>query len=219
LRFIDRARPSFLYGNRLLGRLLDPCSSVVGFTSIKVQRLLALAVSCLAEGECYLEVGTYQGKTLVSALLGNPQTQAYACDNFSEAWRDNTPATLEANLRQFRLESRVKFFNADFHAVMNERNIHRPVGVYLYDAAHDLANQIDAIRLAEPILADPALVIVDDWRFESDSPSYAKAGTWSAIEESRNQWKLLYELPARWNGDRAMWWNGVAVFSFSRRKD
>ncbi len=68
----------------------------------------------------------------------------------------------------------------------------------------------------ENFLADEAIVCVDDWRFAADSQSYAKAGTEKAIAESKNQWKLLYDLPARYNGDRALWWNGVAVFSFQR---
>lgn len=74
------------------------------------------------------------------------------------------------------------------------------------------------MKLAEPFLGEGALVIVDDWRFAPDSQSYAKVGTERAIAESQNEWNLLYDLPARHNGDRAMWWNGIAVFGFRRQR-
>lgn len=60
-------------------------------------------------------------------------------------------------------------------------------------------------------------MLVDDWRFAEDSGSYAKEATLNAIRDSSAELTLLYELPARFNGDRAMWWNGVGVLAFRRR--
>ncbi|MFH1251718.1 MAG: class I SAM-dependent methyltransferase [bacterium] len=109
------------------------------------------------------------------------------------------------------------FFNSDFRKILNNRFIKHPIGLYFYDGAHDFDSQYQAIKLAEHLLADNALVLVDDWRFADDSHSYAKAGTLKAVEESTESYELLYELPARRNGDHAMWWNGVGVLAFSRR--
>jgi hypothetical protein len=92
-----------------------------------------------------------------------------------------------------------------------------PVGVYFYDGAHDEKSQYLAIKNVELLLAKEAVVVIDDWRFAEDSRSYAKVGTEKAIAESANDWMMLYELPARYNGDRAMWWNGVCVFAFKVR--
>ena len=39
-----------------------------------------------------------------------------------------------------------------------------------------------------------------------------------AIAASPNRWTMLRNLPARFNGDRDQWWNGVAVFSFERQQ-
>jgi hypothetical protein len=100
--------------------------------------------------------------------------------------------------------------------VLNREKIPQPIGLYFYDGAHDEDSQYEGIRQAEPLLAGKALVIVDDWRFAEDSRSYAQRGTQRAIAESANEWQLLYELPARFNGDRALWWNGVAVLAFRR---
>jgi predicted O-methyltransferase YrrM len=210
------SRPAPLYANRLLRGFFDPCPRVTGMTSIRKQRLLQLACACLGEHECYLEIGTYQGKSLISALLGNPRGVAVACDNFSEFTKTNSLAALERNLRQYGVRERVTFYDADFRTILDPTRIPLPVGLYFYDGAHDEESQYIAVRQAEPLLADEALVLVDDWRYAEDSQSYAKNGTERAIAESANAWRLLYELPARFNGDRALWWNGVGVLSFRR---
>jgi len=186
-------------------------------TAPRNQRLLNLAVAHLSEGEAYLEVGVFQGKTLISALRGNPVRPAYACDNFSEFEGSSSLATLQHNVAHYDLADRVTFLNADFRTALLAGSIAHPAGVYFYDGAHDEQSQYDGISLAECVLADEALVIVDDWRHAPDSGSRAEAGTLRAIADSNHDWTLLLTLPARHNGDYAMWWNGVGVLRFRRR--
>ncbi len=208
--------------NRLARKILDPCPDVMGMASYKKLMLMNLVASLLAEdpSECYLEVGTFQGKSLVAALRNNPLVSAVACDNFSEFDSSGVnQVALEQNLRRHGLHDRVKFFNMDFRKLLAdwyERRLPR-IGGYFYDGAHDKASQYDGIKYVEPHLADRALVVVDDWRLAKDSGSYAEAGTLQAISESRNNWKILYVLPARRNGDLDQWWNGVGVLGFERR--
>ncbi len=187
-------------------------------TSIKKQKLLNLAFSCLDASECYLEVGTYLGKSLISAMLGNPRRRVFACDNFSEFTATNSYEQLKRNLEAYNLLEQVDFFNADFPSVLTKDKISLPIGVYFYDGPHDEESHYRGIKIVEPLLSDEALVIIDDWRFAPDSQSYAKSGTERAIAESVHGWQMLYELSARYNGDRAMWWNGVAVYAFNRRR-
>lgn len=187
--------------------------------------LLNLAVSLIPSdgSERYLEVGTYQGKSLIAAMRGNPGRKGIACDNFSEF---NDPRAgggnseiLRRNLRRYRLESQVDVFDEDFVSLFRRSKKDRlfpPIGVYFYDGAHDELSQYNGIREAEALLADEALVIVDDWRFASDSGSKAEVGTRRAISESHNEWNIPWILPARYNGDNALWWNGVAVLTFRR---
>ena len=208
--------------NRLARKLLDPCPDVKGMASYKKLMLMSLIASLLPEdaSECYLEVGTFQGKSLVAALKDNPRVNAIACDNFSE-FDDSgvNQIALERNLQRYGLQERVKFFNMDFRRLLDgwhERRLPR-IGGYFYDGAHDKASQYDGIKHVEPHLADRALVVVDDWRFAEDSRSYAEAGTLQAISESPNDWRVLYTLPARFNGDLDQWWNGLGILGFERR--
>lgn len=202
-----------------LRRRFDPCPSVAGMTSIRVQALLGLAASCLGDGECYLEVGSYQGKTLISALVRAPKVKGFACDDFSQFQGDSPHARLMDNLRRCGVADRVEFLEGDFHGTLESAKLGVPIGLYLYDGAHDEESQYLGIRLAEPLLADFALVFVDDWRWAPDSRSYARQGSLRAIQSSPNRWRLLYELPARYNGDHTLWWNGLAVFEFIRVSD
>ena len=53
---------------------------VQGMTTPATMLMLNRAVSCLDVGECYLEVGTWRGATLIGARLGN-DARGYAIDN------------------------------------------------------------------------------------------------------------------------------------------
>jgi len=201
----------------------DPCPDVLGMASIKKLQLLNRAAGCLpCDGsECYLEVGTFQGKSLIAALVGNPSVSAVACDNFALFDDPRLPqnaAALQRNLTRYGLAGRVQFFECDFKDLLATWHLRQlpAAGVYFYDGAHDEESQYLGIRLAEEVLADNAVVIIDDWRYAEDSHSFAEAGTKKAIGKSINEWSIKHILPARYNGDREQWWNGVAVLSFRR---
>lgn len=217
----ERDQPSPVLEQAFTRSYFDPCFGVQGYTSVKVQHLLNTAYLCLDDDECYLEIGSFQGKTLISAMLNNAPRTTYACDNFSEFTTDAARSfeVFQANLRHFGLAERVTFFNEDFRGVLDPKRLEKPVGVYLYDGGHTEAEHRDAITLAEPVLADRALVIIDDWNFDG-----ARRGAESALAASRHRWERLYLLPARGPeerpagaiGDHGMWWNGVAVYGFER---
>lgn len=195
----------------------DPCPDVFGMMSPKGQRMLGLAYASLPVGEGYLEIGSFAGKSLISALLGQPSRKSYACDDFSE-WSDiNSYDSFHQNLTRYRLAERVNFHRGDFKAYLADPPFEVPIGQYFYDGPHDEEHQYLAIKLAEPYLANEVLVIVDDWRHAPDSPSFAEAGTKRAIAESAQQWEMLLELPARHNCDLAMWWNGMGLYAFRRQ--
>jgi predicted O-methyltransferase YrrM len=201
----------------------DPFPDVVGMSSANKLDLLRLAASFLPQTgeECYLEIGCYQGKSLIAAMSGNPNVSGVACDNFSLFDDPSYPKNANAlrhNIQRYGLSERIKLFDCDFRELLGSWNSKRlpQVGMYFYDGAHDEESQYLGIRLVEGILADNAIVFVDDWRFAKDSQSYAERGTRRAIEESSGGWSLDRVLPARYNGDRDLWWNGLAVLSYQR---
>jgi hypothetical protein len=184
--------------------------SVRGMTTANVLQLLNFALACLEQGEAYVEVGCFQGATLIGALLGRPPCPAYAVDNFSEFDRQGTnQAWLRRNLAAFGLLERVRFHNMDFEEFFLSDQLNARIGVYVYDGAHDYRSQLLGLLLAVPFLAKRALLIVDD----ANEPS-VKQATWDFLS-IRPESRLLLDLPTRGNGD-VTFWNGLYVLAWDR---
>lgn len=123
--------------------------------------LLNLAARCLGRGEHFVEVGTFRGTSLISAMQGSDDGLFVAIDNWSKEGADNHQ--LISNLDRYGL--RATIIDGDAFETLR-RGIPSPVGVYYYDSGHEYEEQLDGLRLVEPYLASPALVIVDDTDWE-----------------------------------------------------
>lgn len=165
----------------------------------------------------YLEVGAYLGKSAIAAMSSPHAERATLIDNFSQF--EGSLEKLIENLGQYTdSNKKIEIIEGDARQALTalysrvEMDPAKKYTVYHYDGAHDKQSQYEGIRLAEPLLANEAIVIVDDWRKASDSNSYAEEGTLVAISESSRIWKPMFVFPARYNGDTEWGWNGFAVF-------
>lgn len=122
--------------------------------------LLNVAASCLDDGEAYVEVGVFHGASLIAAMLGNEGERFVGIDSFG--FRDASLETVEANLARFGLECPEILIGDAFELVPAGALGGTRVGVWYYDAAHSYEAQLEGLRIAEPLLAPGALVIVDD---------------------------------------------------------
>jgi hypothetical protein len=77
------------------GRFEEVLAAVPGLAKPNNLALLNLAASLLADGESYVEVGTYRGTSLIAAMLGN-DGDFVGIDNFSLG--DGSREQLAANL-------------------------------------------------------------------------------------------------------------------------
>lgn len=185
---------------------------VQGMTTANVMQLLNFAVQCLSPGELYCEIGTYQGTTLIGALLDQGDRMAYAVDNFSEFDEDGRCfAALMHNLNQFGLEEQVYFCNQDFQQFLlelKELNTDDKIGVYFYDGAHDYRSTLLGLLLAKPFLADTALIILDDANWGT-----VQQASWdflAASPEAQVELELftpVARFPTFWNGIQILSWN------------
>lgn len=134
---------------------------VPGLAKANNLALLNVAARCLDDGEHYVEVGTYRGTSLISAMTGNDGGLFVAVDNWSLGNGSNEQ--LVANLDRYGFPATI--IDGDAFETLR-RGVPTPVGVYYYDNGHEYEQQLDGLRLAEPYLASPALVIVDDTDWE-----------------------------------------------------
>jgi predicted O-methyltransferase YrrM len=145
-------------------RFAEILDAVPGLARANNLALLNAAASCLQPDESYVEVGTYHGTSLIAATLGN-DAEFVAIDNWSLG--DGSREQLDRNLARFSFAGRAEIIEGDaFETLRSGRLAGRKVGVYYYDNGHEYEQQLDGMRLIEPYLLSPALVIVDDTDWE-----------------------------------------------------
>jgi predicted O-methyltransferase YrrM len=199
-RFL-RELPAALEDTTRFAEILD---AVPGLAKPSNLALLNVAARGLDDGEAYLEVGTYHGTSLISAMLGNEGTFV-ALDDWSLG--DGSRAQLEANLAGYGLEATLIEGDA-FETLRSAALDGISIGAYYYDNGHEYEQQLDGLRLAERYLASPALVIVDDtdWeRVERAVDDYL-AGQPRATEIYRAEGKDRGH-PEWWEGMRVLRWD------------
>jgi predicted O-methyltransferase YrrM len=164
--------------------------------------LLNLAAACLGEAEAYVEVGVYHGASLISAMLGNGGKRCVGIDTFE--FRDATLEKVEANLERFGLPRPEILVGDAFELVPAGALGDISIGVWYYDASHSYESQLQGLRIAEPLLAPGALVVVDD----TDWDDVARAMEDYVVEQPRA--RRIVTLDGKDRG-APQWWEGMQV--------
>jgi predicted O-methyltransferase YrrM len=167
--------------------------------------LLNLAASCLDEGEAYVEIGVFHGASLIAAMLGNEDKRFVGVDSF--AFRDASLEKVEANLERFGLRTPELVVGDAFELVPGGALDGTTVGVWYYDAAHSYDAQLEGLRMAEPLLAPGALVIVDD----TDWEDVDRAMDDYVAEQPRARRLLTIDGKSR---GAPHWWEGMQVLAW-----
>ncbi len=181
------------------------CETVEGLSEENNLALLALSTRHLGEGECYLEAGSYRGRSVIAATLAHP-VQAIAVDDFSR--EDASRERLEHNLELFGVASRVLVLEGDTVAVLDAQSL-PPVGVYYYDAAHGTEATLAGLRSAIRHLAEHALIVIDD----SDWTDVCAASEQFVAETPGAELALRIDGRAR---AQSWWWHGMDLVEWSR---
>lgn len=163
----------------------------------------------------YLEVGSWKGSTLCAALQFNSHCNGTVVENW--ALFGGPKEEFESNLNLFNLKDRVKVFEEDALS-LDLSKISNKIDIYLYDGDHDEASHYNGIKHFWPVLADQAIVIVDDWNW-----SGVRKGTLNALNDVGaniiEKFEIMYtsddsHTPME-NASREFW-NGIAIFVVSK---
>ena len=190
--------------------------SVQGMTTPSNMHFLNTAVQEMAPGECYLEVGTWRGATLIGALLGN-EARGFAIDDdtmddhdedaraSSDVWHDNVAVHLDQFLR-------AKYIHGTTPGIWERLNIPCPIGVYFFDGDKSTEDAAyDGLAGVLPFLADEAIIIIDD---ANETTVRVAASTFE--RDYAKQVVKIIDLPTAGNC-WPQWWNGVMALAFIRR--
>ncbi len=201
---IDHVKDSISLAEQHISKLTPEILAMPGMSSTKNRCLLNNIVRLQKTN--YLEIGTWQGSTLVSALYGNEKSlnHAFVIDNWSQF--GGPYQEFLNNCKLYIEHAPLSIFSHDCFSLQPQSFINQLINVYFYDGGHTAIDQERAFTFYNDILDDVFICIVDDWNW-----GHARSGSFKAFEKLNYQ--VLYEvyLPANFNGDQENWWDGFYV--------
>lgn len=173
-----------------------------------------------AEQACYLEIGVFQGLTLLSVAASNPGLICYGIDNFAFFDPKGTNLSLVEERRAKLKAANAHVINLDYEDALEKLDTHiagRKVAVFFVDGPHDYRSQLMCLELALPYLHEQAVIVVDDSNYRHvrqanrdflvTHPEYALAFEAYTARHPTNM------SPSENAEARAGWWNGVNVMA------
>lgn len=196
-----------------------------GYSGTKLIALLqALSKSLLSNADvCYLEVGVFQGLTLLSVAnhLNADRSDELLCfgvDNFSQFDVERKNYDLVTRTAAGLGLTNVRLINRDYEDAfvhLREHIENRKLGVYFVDGPHDYRSQLMCLLLAVPYMASQSVILVDDCNYP-----HVRLATRDFLV-THPEFKLAFEAytPGHpMNAQEAVqieyrngWWNGVHV--------
>ena len=161
----------------------------------------------------YLEIGSWKGSTLCSALYKKNVKNSYSIDDYSQF--ENPKEILLSNINKFINEKHIHIEGNCFSINLLENKI-QDIDVYFYDGGHLTSEQYEAIKYYINSLSKVFILIVDDWNGIGDTN--VKKGTMDAISDLGLTIHLYKSLPdeeilfGQPHGDHLGYWNGFGVF-------
>lgn len=201
----------------LTDRRRDGLAGISGMKTVGVlQRLARLfAADPVA---CYVEIGVFQGLTLVSTALEAPGLPCFGIDNFATLDPDGKNKEIATERITSFGVTNATLIDDDFEAALANLNDPlggRKIGVYFVDGPHDYRSQMVCLLKGLRHLHDRAVIVVDDANY-----TFVRQSTADFLAGHRD-FKMVFEAyspdhPAnmekeelsRWE---AGWLNGVNI--------
>jgi hypothetical protein len=156
----------------------------------------------------YLEIGTFKGSSVCSAMCGN-KAKVVCIDNWSEFGGPKDEFLL--NFETYKGENDATFIESDCFQV--DVSALPKFNIYMYDGNHTNESHYKALLHYYDCLDDVFIFIVDDWNWQD-----VRDGTLSSIQKLNLN--ILYEKEIRLTWDNSCtpnpelsmnWWNGIYV--------
>lgn len=161
-------------------------------------------VTLMDPEDCYLNIGTWRGFSFFAGC-SVPDRWSIGVDDFSQFGgpREDFMKVYNADFQH----ARTLFFDMDYRKFFASEMtaLKRKVGLYFYDGAHDYTSQYRALEVAEPFLAENALIVVDD---TNHAPARQATLTW--IAERHPQYVVACDALTAHKG-HPTFWNGLLI--------
>jgi predicted O-methyltransferase YrrM len=174
-------------------------------SSPRVYGIINACVNAMEDGEIYLEVGSYQGGSMIAALQGN-QAKAIGVDSFAEFTKTNSLSITMGNFQTFGVADRITFHNMGYKEFFDwHTGPTFKVAVYYYDGQHDAKGELEGIEACWEFLQSGSLIIIDDTRY----PEVRQAIN-QFVAKHPDLLECLFAILPDHEFDKH-WWNGITV--------
>jgi len=170
-------------------------------STFAIGAMINRGVAQMALGQAFVNVGVWNGFTLLAGMIGNPEKMCIGIDNFSEF-----DGPRDIFYRRFAKcgSSNHYFYDMDYEKYFSE--VHDvPIGFYIYDGHHSYEHQIRGLQIAERFFAENCIILVDDMNL-----SDPRRGTLDFLAHSRYTYRVLLDRRTSANRHPTLW-NGVMV--------
>jgi hypothetical protein len=197
---------SFENAENNISKITDDIINMEGMSGTKTRHFYNNLLSI--EDARYLEIGTWKGSSVCSAMCNNKAT-VICIDNWSEFGGPKSEFLI--NFYKFKGDNDAAFIQKDCYNV--DVSVLPKFNIYMYDANHTNENHYKALLHYYDCLDDIFIFIVDDWNWKD-----VRDGTINSIKKLNL--KILYtqEIRLTWNNSHTRqpeasqtWHNGIYV--------
>jgi len=148
----------------------------------------------------YLEIGTWKGSSVCSAMCGN-QAKVVCIDNWSEF--DGPKGEFLTHFEKYKGKNDALFMESDCFQV--DVSQLPTFNIYMYDGNHWEDSHYRALNHYYECLDDIFIFLVDDWNWD-----FVRDQTRKSIEDLKLT--ILYEKEIKYDHvSGETWWNGIYV--------
>ena len=200
---IDRA---FSNAENKISKITNDIINMEGMTGTKTRHFYNNLLN--TEDARYLEIGTWKGSSVCSAMCGN-KAKIICIDNWSEF--GGPKSEFLTNFQRYKGNNDASFIESDCYKI--DVSLLPKFNIYMYDGNHKNESHYKALLHYYNCLDDMFIFIVDDWNWNG-----VRNGTMDSIKKLNL--KILYEKEIRLTWDNShspaqigaeTWHNGIYV--------
>ena len=212
--------------NKVLEILQDSMSGKLGFenqelTGLSGRKLIGLLqgfAKNLSPEESYLEVGVFQGLTLLSVAMVIPENRVMGIDNFKQFDKAGTNQEILLNrMTALKIKNAV-LINEDYEEALEKMNRWlegKKIGLYFVDGPHDYRSQLLCLLMVRPWLSENAVIVIDDSNYhhvrQANQDFLMVEKEFKLIFESYTEAHPHNLADKELQSAKDQWWNGINV--------
>jgi len=210
--FIEHIEKSLSSTDKYESKITDGIKVIDGMSGKKTRHFYNNI--CSMEDSRYLEIGTWKGSSVCSAMCNNKMT-CVAIDDWSEF--DGPKDVFLENFEEFKGDNDATFIEENCWNVDVSKL--GKFNIYMYDGNHSESSHFQALDHYLPCLDDTFIYLVDDW----NAPD-VREGTINSIKH--NKLDIMYQKEIRTTdndthaypyGIHSDWHNGISIFVLKKQ--